>query len=84
MERAICKRCLLYELAEDSYFENVYEYIRSLDESVKASPRQYENRLNTCRSCDNLVNGMCKLCGCFVEVRAAVLKNSCASTPVKW
>ncbi|MFA9381828.1 MAG: DUF6171 family protein [Acetanaerobacterium sp.] len=84
MERSVCRRCMLHELSQDAYFENVYEYIRSLDESIKASPQQYDSRLDICRSCDNLLNGMCKLCGCFVEMRAAVLKNTCAYTPAKW
>ena len=34
--------------------------------------------------CDNLINGMCKICGCFVEMRAAVKKNYCPDIEKYW
>lgn len=37
MEQRICRRCLLKELGE-GYFQNVYEYIKSLPDEIKDSP----------------------------------------------
>ena len=62
---------------EASYFENMFMYIRNLDQAIKASSQLYEERLETCKTCERLINGMCNACGCFVEMRAAVHKNKC-------
>ena len=51
---------------------------------IKTPEEDYHMRLNTCMECDNLINGMCKLCGCFVEMRAAVKKNYCPNIDKKW
>lgn len=79
-----CRRCLLKDLTDSDYFANVYEYIDSLLPEVRTPPPEYERRLDTCRSCDHLVNGMCRLCGCFVEVRAAKRRNHCADSASFW
>lgn len=75
----ICRRCLTRELMgeEEDYFRNLREYIDNLDADIKADQELYEYRLGICRECDLLLNGMCRICGCFVELRAAVGKNVC-------
>ncbi len=73
----VCRRCLTSEMDEAEYFENLHAYIENLDADSKAAPEQYEERLSVCKGCDLLVNGMCRACGCFVELRAALLKNAC-------
>lgn len=60
-----------------SYFQNMYDYIENLDEAVKTNQPLYEKRLMICKSCDLLADGMCRACGCFVEMRAALAKNGC-------
>ena len=82
--KLLCKRCLLKDLSKDEYFQSIYEYIESISEDVKIPVSEYNRRLEICRCCDNLVNGMCKLCGCFVEVRAIKKGTCCADTPQKW
>ncbi len=82
--KRICKKCLLREMQEGEYFKNMYEYIAQLDPEVKAGEELYENRLAACKACKNLVNGMCRVCGCFVEMRAAVKKNSCPAVEGFW
>ncbi len=82
--KRICKKCLLREMQEGEYFKNMYEYIAQLDPEVKAAKELYENRLEMCKVCKNLVNGMCRVCGCFVEMRAAVKKNSCPAVEKFW
>ncbi len=74
----ICKKCLLREMqgkAEDS--ENLQTYIENIDPDDKASAELYEERLNICKECEMLLEGMCRSCGCYVELRAAVAKNYC-------
>lgn len=78
-----CKRCLLRDMADrEEYFRSLREYIENLDIDIKAPDSLYEERLACCRKCEMLLSGMCRSCGCYVELRAAVVKNRC---PVeKW
>ena len=50
----------------------------------KADQETYAHRLALCKACGHLVNGMCELCGCFVEVRAAKINQHCAETAQRW
>ena len=75
--RKPCVKCLLRELDKDAYFKNLYEYIDGLDEEIRAEESVYEERLEICRRCDLLAEGMCRACGCFVELRAAIAGNGC-------
>ncbi|WP_271713855.1 DUF6171 family protein [Anaeromicropila herbilytica] len=84
MEQRFCKKCLLKDISRDEYFKNVYEYIENLDEDIKAEDMLYKERLTICKQCDNLANGMCRICGCFVEMRAAIKKNYCPNNEKKW
>lgn len=80
----ICKKCLLRDVPEEEAFKNMYEYIAGLPEEDKADEQLYEYRLNLCRECDKFLAGMCRMCGCFVEMRAAMKKRSCPYIPQKW
>lgn len=73
-----CKRCLLREISEqEEYFRSLKEYIENMDPDFRASASLYEERLSVCRDCDMLMQGLCRKCGCYVELRAAVAKNTC-------
>lgn len=73
-----CKRCLTRELAgQEETFRNLWECIENLDPEQKASEAVYEERLGKCKECELLLAGMCRACGCYVELRAAVGKNVC-------
>lgn len=76
MNQPTCKRCLLREL-DGEYFKSIYQYIDNIPLEQKAPPEEYDRRLALCKSCDDLKNGMCAQCGCFVEVRAAKLRQVC-------
>ncbi|MDE6873727.1 MAG: hypothetical protein K2P87_04640 [Lachnospiraceae bacterium] len=82
--RRICKKCLLRDIKEGEYFKNMYEYIALLDPEIKADAELYEERLAACKACGHLMNGMCRVCGCFVEMRAAVRKNYCPAAERFW
>lgn len=74
----VCRKCLMRELAgQEETFRSMWEYIENLDMEIKASQSLYEKRLAICKECDMLLQGMCRKCGCYVEMRAAVVKNSC-------
>ncbi len=76
MTGPVCKRCLLMEL-DGEYFKSIYKYIDSLPPEQKAGPGTYSRRLDICRECGELKNGICAQCGCFAEVRAAKKLMAC-------
>ena len=82
--QVMCKSCLLSDLADADYAAHIYEYISSIPEEIKADAAVIQKRLDYCRACDNLINGMCKLCGCYVEVRAAKSGQSCPHVYPRW
>ena len=59
------------------YFENLHAYIASLDEDLKVDRPLYAKRLSVCKECDLLADGMCRACGCYVELRAVMWKSAC-------
>lgn len=79
-----CRKCLLREMDQAEYFKNMYDYIARLPEDDKVSDEEYERRLAICKDCDRLLQGMCRLCGCYVEMRAAMKVRSCPDIPDKW
>ena len=84
MEVSFCRKCLLRDMDENEYFTNLYDYMDRIDEDLKAEDEVYEKRLDICKNCDNLLNGMCKICGCFVELRAVIKKNCCPDINKYW
>lgn len=79
----LCRKCLIRDMeGQEEYFRSLREYIDNLDLDIKACVPLYEDRLNICRECDMLLEGMCCRCGCYVELRAAVTKNHCPGE--KW
>jgi hypothetical protein len=77
-----CLQCLLREMDKGAYMDNLYSYIKRLDEDIKTDKALYEERLSVCKGCNYLSDGMCGACGCFVELRAAIKNNSCSYN--KW
>jgi hypothetical protein len=73
-----CLKCLLREMNKDSYMENLYNYINHLDPEIKTESSLYEHRLSICKQCNYLLDGMCKACGCYVELRASIQTNTCS------
>lgn len=80
----VCKRCLVYEMAEAESYKSMYHYIEQLEDTIRTEEAIYQSRLLVCKECDSLLNGMCRVCGCFVEMRAAVKTNYCPSIERKW
>ena len=78
--KRFCRKCLLQDMDEGQYFDDMRRYIDNLDEDLKVSSQLYDERLAFCRKCDNLISGMCS----FVEMRAVMKKNGCPGIPKKW
>ncbi len=72
-----CYRCLLRDMDKDAYFDQLQAYIDRMAAEERAEEALYEERLQICTSCSELVSGMCRSCGCFVELRAAMRKGRC-------
>lgn len=76
----VCKQCLLRDMVgelEGNYSNHVKSYLEGLNPEIKANSESYEKRLELCQQCDLLLDGLCRACGCFVEMRAAIIKNKC-------
>ena len=82
MDQNQCKRCLLYEMADKAAYESVQNYIASIPEAERADENVYRSRLSVCKECDMLISGMCRKCGCYVEVRAFTERSECPAR--KW
>ncbi|MCC8068012.1 MAG: DUF6171 family protein [Clostridiales bacterium] len=80
----ICRKCHLYEETEEEFHAKLETYIANLDEDVRVDQEAYEKRLAICEKCPYIFNGMCRLCGCFVELRAAVKVRKCPDVERRW
>lgn len=79
-----CLKCLLADMELDEYTQKVLDYARNLPEFERADDATYNHRLELCRQCNELANGICAKCGCFVELRAAKKNAYCASENKLW
>ncbi len=77
-------RCLLAQAGEADMARIVAEYVAGLDEAVRTPEDLYRARLALCEGCDQLMNGTCRLCGCYVETRAARKGQGCPRVPARW
>ncbi len=84
MSKPFCKRCLLIDIDIDGLYKQVSDLIAVIPDDLKASDELYRSRLEICKQCDRLENGICGECGCFVELRAATQKNYCPSAYKYW
>lgn len=84
-KKPFCRRCLLEDMpGEAELAKSIRELIEMLPEEKRASTDVHAQRLFICRTCDHLQNGMCVLCGCYVELRAAKRMMRCPCVPGKW
>lgn len=84
MERKPCFRCLLQQADEGQLFELIQQRIAALPAAQKAAPEEYSRRLALCESCDELVSGTCRKCGCYMELRAAKKSTGCPHERPRW
>lgn len=77
-------RCLLFEAGQKDMARIVAEYVASLDDTIRTPEDAYRARLALCQGCPELMNGTCRLCGCYVETRAAKRGQKCPMVPARW
>lgn len=66
-----CRHCQDHDKDHERLDYTLNSYVSSMDSDLKAEPNLYQNRLAACDECDKNHHGMCRLCGCYVKVRAA-------------
>lgn len=82
--KPFCRKCLLDELDEDEYIRSLKDYIAAYPQENRCSENEYRRRLDICLECEQLSRGMCKLCGCFVELRALKKGMYCPDYGNRW
>ena len=82
INRANCN-CRL-ELSGEEYRKIVDRHINHIDESLRTPDDEYRERLRLCGECAYQVNQMCRMCGCFVEIRASRKNMYCPLDPPTW
>ena len=83
-EWRFCKKCLIRDFDKGELFQTIQAYVERLEEDIKTPKEEYEARLGLCTECENLLSGMCRICGCYVELRAAVQSQYCPAVRRKW
>lgn len=82
--KPVCRRCLLFEADAGGVYETIRRRIAQLPDDARAADSEYQRRLDRCRTCDALVNGLCTICGCFTELRAAKSAMHCPHPSQYW
>lgn len=77
MTGAVCRRCLLADMDAEGLRQTVQRRIDQLPAEQRTDATVYQARLGVCLSCDSLINGLCGMCGCFIELRAARRSQHC-------
>jgi len=74
----ICRRCLLADMeSERPLYRLLQEWRAAIVPEERADAETCRGRLACCRSCNELADGLCRQCGCYVELRAAKKRNVC-------
>lgn len=79
-----CRRCAWAKEMLDKEKIKIEEYIDRISEEEKVSQEEYEGRLFTCETCDQLRGGLCGQCGCYVAIRAVRKNGYCPHVRKKW
>lgn len=73
----ICTRCLLSDFDREKYEKLIGKSLSDLPPEDLAADDVHDMRLDICRECEKLNQGTCLACGCFVEIRAALVRGKC-------
>ena len=64
--------------------QTIREQLAALPPEALCADDARAARLSACAACDHLRDGLCALCGCYVEYRAALLNRRCPDIPGRW
>ena len=73
----LCRKCLDRPVDERELMDYLDNYAASLPEGERATPEAYARRLAQCANCPQRLKEMCRLCGCYVQARAAKKRLRC-------
>ena len=76
-ERKPCLKCLLQEIDPEAYERDIQRLLKAMKPGEKVRDAEYERRLSVCKACEKLSRATCSACGCYVEIRAAGIRNHC-------
>lgn len=79
-----CIRCLLRDLDKEESYQKFKLYLEQFDESIRTADEEYERRLQLCKRCECLREGICIKCGCYVEARALRKQAHCPHEDIRW
>lgn len=82
--RKPCIRCLLQDMDSGEAYRTLKKYLDSFDEAIRTEDTEYARRLQICRTCPSLREGICMKCGCFVEARALRKQGKCPHEKPRW
>jgi len=83
--KPFCRRCLLADLPTGAELAaTVREWVSQIPPDRRAPAETVARRLGVCRQCDHLRDGLCALCGCYVEYRAEGASARCPDLPDRW
>ena len=78
-----CKKCLLLQAGENVKHQEIIDYLLTIPHEQKVNDDVYSMRISKCTNCDWLISGMCRKCGCYVEIRARLKNKDCPNTDNK-
>lgn len=80
-----CKKCLLLQAGENVKHQEIVDYLLTIPADEKVSDDEYSHRIAKCLDCQWLISGMCRKCGCYVEIRARMKNQNCPNIDFqKW
>lgn len=79
-----CRNCLFSDQEKIEMQKSLEEYLSSLSPETKAGERLFEERLKLCTACPDQLDGLCRICGCFVQARAAKQQSYCPAVSRRW
>ena len=82
--RIKCRKCLLSEIGEEALLRSLDELKNAIPDAERCDEILYEERLSICKKCSMLNEGMCTVCGCYVEFRALKSDSYCPDIIKRW
>lgn len=73
----LCRRCLDMRVPQGELIAYLDKYVSELPEEERVDEAVYHQRLRLCSACPHLCEATCRLCGCYVQARAAKKRMDC-------
>lgn len=84
MSKPFCRKCLLEEYDPDNALTAVREILAAMPDKLRVNEQEYRRRLQLCTDCEQLLGGVCGMCGCYVELRAGKKSQHCPHSLRRW